>query len=365
MLRWLNDAQSPLRVTSYFIAREDALARIAKVRQIKSCLYLSCSAQLKTWEAVFDGFGVSSLDDLEEADCLILDDCDVPEPAVLAELVRTLLHHTRHPRLLLFGRRPLVDLFSDPDIAPLYQCVLGGTRLDASHIEDRMVLYVEVFGQGRVFANGQVVEQWTGPQALETFFVMLDLMPAPTDMLLMTLFGEISDDTYSRFHVSKTYINRALGQDFTMLGWGAQPRQQAYYLSDKISLYSDLHVYTKLIRQMLNEDSDSETVLHAAQALARLPFGGYVNQIKTSHHLEQRRQQMRYYLSQALVYLGRRLWSRGDTAQAEAMLTRAAIVDRTNPDVIDTLMALYRQTGDMESARTVYQRWQSQNTTGV
>jgi hypothetical protein len=216
---------------------------------------------------------------------------------------------------------------------------------------------VEAFGQGRVFANGQLIQNWNGPQQIETFFVMLDLMPASTDTLLMALFGSTREDTYGRFHVSKTYINRVLGQDFATLGWGAQARQQAYYLSSNITLYSDAHEFGRLIRQMFDHTATHETILASAVDLIQFPHREYVGQITTNAHIKGRRLQVRYYLSQALTHVGQHVWRQGDVTRAEALFARATMIDRANRDPVDALIALYRQQGDAQAAATVYRRW--------
>ena len=283
-------------------------------------------------------------------------------------LVRTLMQETQAVKLILFGRRPLIDLYEDPIIAPLYQCYVGSVLIESpyGHEDAQVVLYVEAFGQGRAFANGHLIKNWNGPQQIETFFVMLDLMPAAPDTLLLALFQTTSDEAYSRFHVSKTYINRALPQDFTTLGWGAQARQQAYYLSNKITLYSDVYTFGKLIKQMFDQTATQEAILAAAVELMQFPFQEYVAQIVSNAHVKGRRLQVRYYLSQALVQVGYHVWRQGNEIQAEALLSRATLIDRANREAVDALMALYQQQGDAQSAAAVYRRWHdAQHDAGV
>jgi two-component SAPR family response regulator len=278
---------------------------------------------------------------------------------VLACVVRAFVRETRSVRLVLFGRRPLIDLYADITIAPLYHCYLGDTLIESPYHREQAhtVLYVEAFGQGRVFANGQLIKNWSGPQQIETFFIMIDMMPASTDTLLMALFGGTSDEAYSRFHVSKTYINRVLGQDFTTLGWGVQSRQQAYYLSSDITLYSDVNEFGKLIQQMFDRTSTQETILASALALTQLPYHNYVGLIASNAHIAGRRLQIRYYLSQALVHVGSHVWKQGDIVQAEVLFGRATLIDRANREPVDALMALYQQQGDNQAAANLYRRW--------
>ncbi|NJR12971.1 hypothetical protein HC776_03775, partial [bacterium] len=274
MSRWLTDLQTAARVIAYFVPREESLARMGRLMQTGEVLYLACHPDLKTSEAVLEALGVTAWDEVDRATTLILDETDALESAALVGLVRVLLQKTRHIKLILFGRRPLIDLHADAMIAPLYRCFIGTSRIDSPYETGHLVLYVETFGAGRVFANGRLVQNWTGPQQIETLLVMLDMLPATTETLLMTLYGSTSEDAYSKFHVSKSYINRALRQDITMLGWGAEPRQQAYYLSDRILIYSDFQAYVKLTRQ-LDQHQTPEAFLMSAAALMRFAYRDY------------------------------------------------------------------------------------------
>jgi hypothetical protein len=357
MLEWLNDLPSSVRAVSYFLPREEVMARVGHVMQTGQALYLACHVGLTDWDALFGGLGISSLAELDEAAYLILDDCDVLDSDTLMVLVRTLVQETRGVRLILFGHRPLIDLYADPILTPVYQCFIDATRIDSPYEDHQLVLYVEAFGHGRAFVNGHPIH-WNGLQQLETFFVMLDLMPATTETLLMALFGSTSEEAYSKFHVSKTTINRILGRDFTTIAWGAHPHEQAYYLSDKITLYSDFREYGKLIRQMFDQTASTETILECSEALLRFSYHDYVAQITTNAYIAERRMQLRYYLSQSLVQVGRSQWHKGRCDHAEALLTRATQADRSNRDAVEMLMALYHQQGREQEAALVYQRWQ-------
>jgi len=362
------DLPLSVRVVSYFGPRENVMSRVADVMQTGQVLYLACHTRLTDRYALNEELGVAALADLDEVAYLILDDCDRLDSKTLICLVRTLVQETQSVKLILFGRRPLIDLYEDLIIAPLYQCYVGSVLIESPYRREdaHVVLYVEAFGRGRAFANGHLIKNWNGPQQIETFFVMLDLMPAAPDTLLLALFESTSDEAYSRFHVSKTYINRALAEDFTTLGWGAQARQQAYYLSNKITLHSDVYTFGMLIKQMFDQTATQDTILAAALELMQFPFQEYVAQIVSNAHIKGRRLQVRYYLSQALVQVGYHIWRQGDEIQAEALLSRATIIDRANREAVDALMALYQQQGDAQSAAAVYRRWHdAQQDTGV
>ncbi len=358
MLRWLTELHATSkRVVSYFVPREEGLSRVGQVMQTGQALYLACHEKLIDGQALCDALGVSTLSALDDMSYLILDDCDILDSQTLIVLIRTLLQNTLRLKLVLFSRRPLIDLHADSVISSLYACILGSSLIESPYEEERLVLYVESFGQGRVFVNGQLIEEWPGSQSIETFFVMLDLMPASIDTLLMALFGSTKADVYNKFHVSKSYINRALGQDFTMLGGGAQAREQMYYLSDKISLHSDFYDFGGLIKPMFDQNATSDTILVCATALMQFAYREYVGQVTDNAHLQGRRQQLAYYLSQALVQVGYRVWRRGDDIQAEALFARSSVTDRANREPVDALMALYRQQGRNQDAAAVYRRW--------
>lgn len=361
MRHWLLDLPMSVRVVSYFGAREEVMFRLADVMQMEQAHYLACHEGLVDWEGLYKGLGISHVSELDGAQYLVLDECDRLDPRMLACLVRVLLRETRRIKLVLFGRRPLIDLYGDENIAPFYHCYLHDRLIESPYRErdedNRLVLYVEAFGQGRAFANGQLIQNWTGPQQIENFFVMLDLMPAAIDTLLIALYGSANDDTYGRFHVSKTYINRVLRRDFTTLGWGAQARQQAYYLSSDIDLYSDVHEFGRHITVMFDPTSTPEAILTAAVGLIQFPYRDYVGQISSNKHLNERRLQIRYYLSQALAHVGYHVWREGDVVQAETLFARATILDRTNREPVDALMALYQQQGDTQASAAVYRRW--------
>ena len=363
MLNIFLDLPPSVRVVSYFGTRENVMTYISELIQMGQTSYLACHPHLVDWEALYEALEVSSLDELDEASTLIIDECDVFDSQTLMCLIRGLLEQTQTVKLILFARRPLVDLYEDPIIAPLYRCYIGDELIESpykSH-ETQAVLYVEAFGRGRAFVNGHLIQDWNGPQQIETFFVMLDLMPVALDTLLLALFESTSEEAYNRFHVSKTYINRALPQDFATLGWGAQARHQAYYLSSKITLYSDIHTFGTFIRQMFDATATQETIIAATAELMRFPYQEYVSQIENNTHIKGRRLQVAYYLSQALVQLGYHVWRQGEVTQAEALLTRATIIDRHNREAVDALMALYQQQGDAQSAGIVYRRWREQN----
>jgi hypothetical protein len=365
MLRWLTDLSPSVRAASYFLPREEAMTRVARVMQTGRALYLACHERLTDWAALSEALGVSALAQLDEVTYLILDDTDVLASSTLMCLVRTLLQETQHIRLVLFGRRPLIDLYEDMIIAPVYQCFIGPHRIDSPYEVDQLILYVETFGAGRIFANGHRIENWNGPQQIETLLVLLDLLPATQETLLMALFGEISEEAYSKFHVSKTYINRALRQDITMRGWGDQ-REQAYYLSDRIVVYSDYKAYTKLTKQMFDHKTTAESFLLSAAALMRFAYRDYMGQTTPSAYLDQRRLQIRHTVSQVLAQAGRHLWQKSDLAHVEALLTRALRVDRTNEDAADLLILFYRQQGRPLEAADVYKRWhEAQQSAGV
>jgi Tfp pilus assembly protein PilF len=98
----------------------------------------------------------------------------------------------------------------------------------------------------------------------------------------------------------------------------------------------------------------------------QFPFQEYVAQVANNAHIEGRRLQVRYYLSQALVQVGYHVWRQGNAVHAEALLARATVIDRSNREAVDALMALYQQQGDTQSAAAVYRRWQdAQHNTAV
>ncbi|XWX05197.1 hypothetical protein VZO05_06475 [Aggregatilineales bacterium SYSU G02658] len=290
-----------------------------------------------------DGSNLTSHDVLEQVKAageasswLVLDESDRVQMAELAAACGALLEANPNLRVTLAGRSLPVQVLQHPTLRPLVEFVPVD---DASELYDytrydseRPLLEVKSFGVGRVYLNGQHIDNWDGVLPRLLFFYFIDKGMVTRDEIFRTFWPSMSvKEATNVFHVTKRKVNEVLGLDLTVY-------QSGYYrLTDRVTLLYDVMQFNRTLQN--TEVSDTFEVEPLLRDTIRLYQGDFLATSDADWVLR-RRYEMRQAYGSALYAIGMLYESQGEKALAETFFLRAFRHNPHDPRYAEAVMHL-------------------------
>ncbi len=272
----------------------------------------------------------------EVSSWLVLDESDRVQTSELATACSTLLKAKPNLRVTLAGRSLPVQVLQHPALRSLVEFVpvddaselYDYTRYDA----ERPLLEVKSFGVGRVYLNGQHIDNWDGVLPRLLFFYFIDKGMVTRDEIFRTFWPSMSvKEATNVFHVTKRKVNEVLGLDLTVY-------QSGYYrLTDRVTLLYDVMQFNRTLQT--TEVSDTFEVEPLLRNTIRLYQGDFLATSDADWVLR-RRYEMRQAYGSALYAIGMLYESQGEKALAETFFLRAFRHNPHDPRYAEAVMHL-------------------------
>lgn len=300
-------------------------------------------------------------------DFLIMDLVDCLSIAQLTQLLHAVLRELNDDALIiLFGRAMPYELMFDQhlqDIIQIYpslhrptlgasedddvqgQIVLG--RVDEANSRHRIV--VRAFKGGRVWMDGQPVEDWGGILPRNLFFYLIDRGMAHRTEIFDTFWPDLSrKEATNVFHVTKRKIHEHLKETPVI-----EYKNGYYTVASSIGIYYDVHAFQGLIAQANIDDGEERIeLMQAAIDIANNRFLDTIDQ----PWVAKRRTELEQQLTELIVDLGKAHATSGQMDHALGLFIRALSMNLAREDVAKDVLKIYLARKQPASALNVYSR---------
>ena len=281
-------------------------------------------------------------------DYLILDECDRAEADALEAIVRQLLRESETLRIVLLTRGIPKMLRDDSGIRAITQVWPVNWSWRLSHFtagSQRPHLEVHAFGRGRVYVDGDEIENWGGQRTRDLFFFMVDNPIITRDIIFDFFWPDLSVTAATNvFHVTKASIHRVLGFDLI------EYREGYYRLTDDMTFIYDVDVFHTMAQHGVDEPD--ELLLTMANRMFKNDF----LQGNEMTWAAVRRAELALHYSECVSELAGRKVDQDDTDVALGLYIRALGVHMGREDIAGKVMQIYFQQNQSCDALTVYER---------
>ncbi len=290
---------------------------------------------------------------------IVLDECDRADAEALVIFLRRLLDNHTTPRIYLLTRHLPLPVLRDEVLRPLTTLIPVDDRSmlwDYSQRLDNPTKLLEVYalGAGRVFVDGRLVRNWDGVLPRALFFYLIDRGMVTRQEIFETFWPNLPvREATNVFHVTKRKINEVLQTDLTMYLSGY------YHIAPQLQLSYDVSLFNLLVQDALvaPPEEAEDMLVHALS----LYHGDFLSPLNLEW-IKPRRYNMRVTFCEALAALGRVVQDSGDQGRALQLYLRAAAIQRTRQDIIESAVRLYAGMDMQAEARTCLENLQAELT---
>lgn len=291
--------------------------------------------------------------ELPEQGTLLLDELDrATVPAMLAFLSR-LLGKPGNLRCLVFTRQLPVSFLQDDALGNQITVLpVDRTLMLVDYTlpkqEDVDLLEVRAFGEGHVYLNGKLVDNWDGVLPRSLFLYLVDRGMTKRNEIFETFWPSLPvREATNVFHVTKRKISEVLGIDLTAYWSGF------YRISPNINLTYDVVQFTETVNE--------SAILPPDESLALLDRGlhlyrGHFLSAMNMPWVRNRRSELAQNFGEAQATLAKALEDNGQYERALGLYLSAAAYNRNREDLTASIMNLYRKLGMHEDALVAYTR---------
>ncbi len=265
-------------------------------------------------------------------------------------LASPLLKNGKH--IVLAGRRFPSDIYEYPEAIKyvgILQLDHGHLAMDYLPAPDRVLMEVRAFGDGSVWVNGRLIEQWEGLLPRTLFFYFIDRAMITRNDIFNTFWPDLSaKEATNVFHVTKSKINEIL--DVPLM-----THSSGYYrISPEIELRYDAVLFQEAIQYAdIAEDEEAANLYRSAINFYRHEF---LTSIRTDW-ATRRRDEMRSMCVNALLGLAQ-LQHNKNQQEALGLLVRANAMQPNREDVARQLMLLHADMQNPQDALAVFHKFQ-------
>lgn len=300
-------------------------------------------------------------------DFLIMDLVDCLSIAQLTRLLNAVLQELKDDALIvLFGRAMPYELMFDPDLQHIIQIypslhrpILGASeeREGSGHItlnpsredHNHHRIIVRAFMGGRVWLDGQPVDNWGGVLPRNLFFYLIDRGMAHRTEIFETFWPDLSrKEATNVFHVTKRKIHEHLKETPVI-----EYKNGYYTVASSISIYYDVYAFQDLIaRANVAEGQERIELMQAAIDIANNRFLDTIDQPWVSS----RRTELEQQLTELIIDLGKAHAISGQMDHALGLFIRALSMNLSREDVAKDVLKIYLDRKQPASALNVYSR---------
>ncbi|MCB9459559.1 MAG: hypothetical protein H6670_07910 [Anaerolineaceae bacterium] len=336
---------------------------------VNKTVYLDCNlfGDPETLQAALENVYPEQASDfsLGAYEYIILDQVDCMQTDRLARFLRSALSELAEKALIvLFGRSMPYELLFDNELEKLIQIYpplhgitsaqpqppdskyfgQGGGNVHRHH---RLV--VRGFSGGRVWLDGQLVEEWGGILPRNLFFYMIDRGIAHRDDIFKVFWPDLpTKEATNVFHVTKRKIHEHLN-DLEVIRYSSG----FYTIADDISIYYDVRAFQKLIQAAdIAEGQERIELMQEAIDVANNRFLDTIDQ----SWIAVRRVELMEQLTDLLIELAKARNVVGEKDHALGLFVRALSMNLAREDVAMEIMKLYLSRHQPASALNVYHR---------
>ena len=266
-------------------------------------------------------------------------------PPILAQFDKT-------QRIIINGTPIHLKLFQEMGLVDTTQVL----PIDPSHLivdflhpsEDRAILEVRAFGQGKVLVNGRKIERWEGflPRTLCYFFI--DRAMTTRNEVFQVFWPNFSiSDATNVFHVTKRKIHELLDIKLTVFGGGF------YRVSNEIDLYYDVVHFQEAVQNAAI--ANDEEAMQLYQRAINIYNGDFLTDVDMPWAVK-RRDEMRTTYIDALSGLARIQLDRKNTDIALGLFLRATSLAPSREDIVRHIMEIYMNKDEYQHALDAFVR---------
>lgn len=285
---------------------------------------------------------------------LILDECDRVESSVLKTFLVQFIKDNKNTRVAIVSRTVPNHLLESKDFRTRCQFIPVADQLMlydyAQRETDTTLVEVRAFGSGRVYVNGQPIDQWDGILPRRLFFYLADRGMATRNDIFATFWPQLQKkEATNVFHVTKRKITDVIGKPFTKFSDGF------YRIAPNILLYYDVVQFTNFIQSGIIADNDEGIqLLESAISLYRAPFLNAVSG-ENVHWIEKRREEIHEMYGEALSILANSKLEAGQEEEAVGTYLKALKVLKYREEIVEKVMHIYQQWGQPIDALQLYE----------
>jgi DNA-binding SARP family transcriptional activator len=289
---------------------------------------------------------------LDKVGLLILDECDRAVSTDLDAFLSGLMPRVGKTRVLMFSRAIPRSLLTDAalrDQTALIPSDESAMLWDYAQAGgEQTLLEVRSFGEGRVYLNGRMVDDWDGLLPRSLFFYLVDRGMTTRNEIFETFWPALPvREATNVFHVTKRKISEVLGIDLTTYWSGF------YRISPTIHLSYDVVLFTDLAQRSAVAPAD-EAVELLSRAVAL--YEGHFLSGSEAEWVKLRRGELAQSYGEALSSLAKAKQDVGHYQEALGLYLQAAANNRQREDLVSNVMQLYRELGMHADALAVYER---------
>lgn len=288
-------------------------------------------------------------------DLVILDESDRAEVKALTGFLNKALDYYPQARFIIFGRNIPLHLLGMPHLQQQTAFIPNDRKLmlwDYARFNhsDKTLLEVRAFGDGHVYLDGRLVENWDGVLPRSLFFYLVDRGMATRNDIFETFWPNLtSKEATNVFHVTKRKISEVLGIDLTTYWSGF------YRISSSVELSYDVILFTEMLQNSAVSENpqDEEDLLRNAIGLYRGNFlhGSDMEWVK------KRRIKLSQDYAEALASLAKVKEDQQDYESALGLYLRAATNSRHREDLTASIMQLYDRMQMHDDALRMYEQF--------
>lgn len=221
----------------------------------------------------------------------------------------------------------------------------------------RIQIEVQALGQGFVWVNGRLLEQWDGALPRYLFFYFMDNQMVQRAQIFTAFWPDMEkDDATNVFHVTKRKITEAICRCVDDVENCELTRYLSGYYrpNPDIIRHYDVNEFEDYLDRAANTDTieERDRYLKLAVHLHRAP---YLAGIDLPWVVERRRKLMSRHVD-ALTTLARSATAQGDYSAAIGWYARVLRYEKHREDIHRDLMRVYLHHGEPEAALEQYHR---------